>query len=168
MVQRHFDFFYLAGFVLVPFREPNWRGKGVLVDFSDLVPPHSRRWWKPYIFRKMDIGWYFAEKQERCVQRIERRVSFVVDILVGRRFGVSYTKPSREKALIYHAGLSHPNHLFTYHHHFFFLLPGLLGPSLCLLRPELSGSAVWGTHPTTTNQSPDKQAAENVHRSRIS
>ncbi len=76
IVQRHLDFFYLAGFVLVPWREENWCGKGVLVDFSDLVPPHSRRWWRSDDFRKMSIGWIFIEQQERCVQEIEHRVSF--------------------------------------------------------------------------------------------
>lgn len=43
-VQAQLDFFYLLGFIPAPFEERNWRGSGTLVDFSDLVPPHSREW----------------------------------------------------------------------------------------------------------------------------
>lgn len=63
IVQQQLDFFHLAGFVLVPFREQNWRGKGVLVDLCDLVPPHSERW-RQDDYRRMGVGWYFAEMRE--------------------------------------------------------------------------------------------------------
>ncbi|KAK0702713.1 hypothetical protein B0H67DRAFT_558328 [Lasiosphaeris hirsuta] len=59
IVQRHLDFFYLAGFALMPFREENWRGN-VLVDHSDLIPPQSLLWWKPH-YGRMEIGWYVEE-----------------------------------------------------------------------------------------------------------
>jgi len=59
IVQRHLDFFYLAGFALMPFREDNWRGN-VLVDHSDLIPPQNLLWWKPH-YGRMEIGWYFEE-----------------------------------------------------------------------------------------------------------
>lgn len=44
VVQSHLDFFYLAGFVNVPAKLDNWRGPGILVDFSDLVHPMSKEW----------------------------------------------------------------------------------------------------------------------------
>ncbi|KAK0655507.1 hypothetical protein B0T16DRAFT_397138 [Cercophora newfieldiana] len=59
IVQRHLDFFYLAGFGLMPFREQNWRGN-VLVDHSDLIPPHIVKWWKPH-YGRMEVGWYLEE-----------------------------------------------------------------------------------------------------------
>ncbi|KAL7922244.1 hypothetical protein ACQKWADRAFT_83311 [Trichoderma austrokoningii] len=43
-VQAQLDFFYLAGFICLPVEERNWRGAGTLVDFSDLLAPHSRMW----------------------------------------------------------------------------------------------------------------------------
>lgn len=44
VVQSHLDFCYLAGFICVPVKLDNWRGSGILVDFSDLVSPHFPEW----------------------------------------------------------------------------------------------------------------------------
>ncbi|KAB5576235.1 hypothetical protein GE09DRAFT_619468 [Coniochaeta sp. 2T2.1] len=40
------DFFHVAGFYNVPFNPTNWLGRGVLVDFSDIVSPlaHELDW----------------------------------------------------------------------------------------------------------------------------
>lgn len=38
------NFFHVAGFYQRQFKGNNWRGKGVLVDFSDLVPLHETLW----------------------------------------------------------------------------------------------------------------------------
>ncbi|KAM0249215.1 hypothetical protein ACHAQJ_009121 [Trichoderma viride] len=43
-VQAQLDFFYLSGFICLPVEERNWRGSGTLVDFSDLLAPHSPMW----------------------------------------------------------------------------------------------------------------------------
>ncbi len=67
IVQEQLDFFHLAGFVLVPFRDQNWKGKGTLVDFSDLIAPHSQGWWRVEDYQRMDVGWHFAELQKWCV-----------------------------------------------------------------------------------------------------
>ncbi|RSL94406.1 hypothetical protein CDV31_014320 [Fusarium ambrosium] len=45
---RQLDFFHVTGFINVSFNEANWRGSGVLVDFSDIVSPFARHpWWQP-------------------------------------------------------------------------------------------------------------------------
>lgn len=42
------DFFHITGFINVSFNEANWRGSGVLVDFSDIVSPFAHHpWWQP-------------------------------------------------------------------------------------------------------------------------
>lgn len=63
-VQQQLDFLYLAGFVLVPFYEQNWRGKGVLVDLCDLVPPYCRGRWRQNDYWRMSLERYFAEMSE--------------------------------------------------------------------------------------------------------
>ncbi|KAK3940391.1 hypothetical protein QBC46DRAFT_313928 [Diplogelasinospora grovesii] len=41
------DFFHITGFKSVLFNADNWRGKGMLVDFSAIVSYHTgQRWWK--------------------------------------------------------------------------------------------------------------------------
>lgn len=52
MVQSSLDFFYLAGFVCVLVKLDNWRGSGILVDFSDLILPHSPAW-RQFYYGKM-------------------------------------------------------------------------------------------------------------------
>ena len=44
VVLSHLDFFYLTGFVNVLFKEDNWRGSGILVDFSDILLPLAPEW----------------------------------------------------------------------------------------------------------------------------
>lgn len=39
IVQAQLDFFWLAGFCLVPSRVENWKGVGILVDMADLIYP---------------------------------------------------------------------------------------------------------------------------------
>jgi hypothetical protein len=79
VVQQQLDFFHLAGFNLVPFRDNNCRGKGILVHFSDLVPPHCQRW-RQEDYQKMSVGWYFVELQGWYVQE-ERTLIFRANIL---------------------------------------------------------------------------------------
>jgi len=69
IVQEQLDFFHLVGFCLVPFNEGNWRGKGTLVDFCDLVAPHSKGWWWVIMYRRMIVRSYFAEKKKRYVEK---------------------------------------------------------------------------------------------------
>ena len=53
------DFFTLTGFELVTFNESNWRGKGVLVDFSDIVPHHvGHPWWRERYYSRQGTGYY--------------------------------------------------------------------------------------------------------------
>lgn len=40
------------------FREENWRGQGVLVDFSDIVSLHGE--WHEIYYRRMQIESYFT------------------------------------------------------------------------------------------------------------
>lgn len=52
VVQPQLDFFYRTGFIFCSLEKRNWRGQGILVDFSDAVPPHAREW-KKYWFRRV-------------------------------------------------------------------------------------------------------------------
>ncbi|KAL2017903.1 hypothetical protein VTK56DRAFT_1559 [Thermocarpiscus australiensis] len=59
------DFFHITGFVSVPFNENSWRGKGVLVDFSDIVSYHAAyKWWLPS---------FYAAEQAELRRTVERR-----------------------------------------------------------------------------------------------
>jgi hypothetical protein len=52
------DYFHLLGFMNVPFNGRNWLGKGVLVDFSDIVPHHlAYEWWRPAVYARQQAGW---------------------------------------------------------------------------------------------------------------
>lgn len=44
VVQAQLDFFWLAGFCLVPSRAENWKGVGILVDMADLICPWHIPW----------------------------------------------------------------------------------------------------------------------------
>lgn len=46
VILSQLDFFHIVGFYNVPFNPANWRGEGVLVDFSDIVSPfaHELDW----------------------------------------------------------------------------------------------------------------------------
>lgn len=67
VVQSQYDFFYLAGFCIAHFKEDNWRGSGILVDFSDLVLPHLLQWQQGSYGRKvkMEDGVYDLEYPNR-------------------------------------------------------------------------------------------------------
>ncbi|KAI1499395.1 hypothetical protein F5X99DRAFT_430776 [Biscogniauxia marginata] len=67
IIQSHLDFFYLAGFECVPLKEDNWRGSGILVDFSDLVSPHAPEWdrFKYGRMVKTKLGFYDLERPNR-------------------------------------------------------------------------------------------------------
>lgn len=65
VVQRQLDFFHVAGFNLAPFREQNWRGEGILVDISDLIPPRDGGWWRQGDYQRMNVGGYIADLEER-------------------------------------------------------------------------------------------------------
>jgi hypothetical protein len=43
-LQDQLDFFWLTGFSLVPIADRNYRGSGILVDFSDPILPHDPTW----------------------------------------------------------------------------------------------------------------------------
>lgn len=55
VIQSQMDFFYLTGFVCPAFKEDNWRGSGILVDFSDIVSPLSPSWNRMLYGRKIKI-----------------------------------------------------------------------------------------------------------------
>lgn len=44
------NFFHLVGFNIHDVREPNWRGKGTLIDFSDLISPFERDHWDNHFY----------------------------------------------------------------------------------------------------------------------
>ena len=53
------NLFHLTGFQLVNFTETNWRGKGVLVDFSDIIPHHvGHPWWRERYYSRQGTGYY--------------------------------------------------------------------------------------------------------------
>ncbi len=54
-IQSQLDFFHMAGFLVLMFKKDNWRGQGVLVDFSDIVPLHETAW-AECDYRRMDIA----------------------------------------------------------------------------------------------------------------
>jgi len=55
VILSQYDFYYLAGFVCAPFKKDNWRGSGILVDFSDLTLPFaSRRQWSEMLYGRRD------------------------------------------------------------------------------------------------------------------
>ncbi|KAK0629941.1 hypothetical protein B0T17DRAFT_506453 [Bombardia bombarda] len=51
VIQAQYDFFYLVGFTFAQFKEDNWRGSGILVDFSDLTSPLTT-WWDRLVYGK--------------------------------------------------------------------------------------------------------------------
>ncbi|KAM7182889.1 hypothetical protein V8F33_013941 [Rhypophila sp. PSN 637] len=53
VIQSQMDFFYLTGFVCPAYKEDNWRGSGILVDFSDIVSPLSSSWQRLLYGRKI-------------------------------------------------------------------------------------------------------------------
>lgn len=55
VIQSQMDFFYLTGFVCPAFKEDNWRGSGVLVDFSDIISPLSPSWQRVLYGRKIKM-----------------------------------------------------------------------------------------------------------------
>ncbi|AEO70359.1 uncharacterized protein THITE_2121689 [Thermothielavioides terrestris NRRL 8126] len=51
------DFFHATGFVTVMFKGDNWAGKGMLVDFSDIVSYHTGfLWWRPSHYAALAVG----------------------------------------------------------------------------------------------------------------
>jgi hypothetical protein len=80
-IMAQLDFFHMTGFMTVSFNENNWRGRGVLVDFCDIVPHHTGyMWWRPSYYAEQQPGW--------CRQSVERAAE---GALLGPR-----PKPSEE------------------------------------------------------------------------
>lgn len=44
------NFFHLVGFNIHEIKAPNWRGKGKLVDFSDLISPFEYNHWNDHFY----------------------------------------------------------------------------------------------------------------------
>lgn len=56
-IDSQVDFFHLAGFMIDRFNPTNWLGKGVLVDFCDIIPHHTGyRWWRPAYYAQQGLG----------------------------------------------------------------------------------------------------------------
>ncbi|KAL8410427.1 hypothetical protein RB596_000200 [Gaeumannomyces avenae] len=49
VVLSSYELFHLAGFGTVDWLEANWRGPGILVDYSDLLRPDDS-WWRPEFY----------------------------------------------------------------------------------------------------------------------
>lgn len=84
------DFFHLTGFMVVSFNETNWLGKGVLVDFSDIVPYHTGYiWWRRAYYAQQEAG-FCRPSVERAARRglLGPRPKFVEE--PRRRFPAQY------------------------------------------------------------------------------
>ncbi len=57
LILDHLNFFYRVGFAPNGFKEENWRGPGILVDFSNLVLPFDS-WWQRCLY-----GWVIKTKE---------------------------------------------------------------------------------------------------------
>lgn len=98
VVQRQLDFFHVAGFNLAPFRERNWRGEGILVDISDLIPPHGRGWWRQGDYQRMNVRGYISDLEERYVRAERTLISKELTYCEGRRpCGENSRKCNRSK-----------------------------------------------------------------------
>ena len=66
-------FFHITGFSLVPFKCNNWRGSGVLVDFSDIVSPFADSpWWRESEYR-MDQDFSYIREYAECGELLNPR-----------------------------------------------------------------------------------------------
>ncbi|KAK3901190.1 hypothetical protein C8A05DRAFT_35148 [Staphylotrichum tortipilum] len=70
VIDAQVDFFHLTGLIVHRFNETNYLGKGILVDFSDLVPHHTGRdWWRPvYYYAQQERGFYRGSA-ERAIRK---------------------------------------------------------------------------------------------------
>jgi hypothetical protein len=60
VVQTQLDFFYIIGFSVESLKADNWEGKGLLVDFSDILSPLDN-FWCPSLVR-YEAGAMFWER----------------------------------------------------------------------------------------------------------
>jgi len=51
VMQSQLDFYWLAGFCLVPMRLENWKGPGVLIDMADIICPWHAGWFQTWYRR---------------------------------------------------------------------------------------------------------------------
>lgn len=60
-ISSQLDFFHVAGFDIVPFNPTNWRGEGILIDFSDIVSPLAPDWhWRRTNYAKYQTLYHGA------------------------------------------------------------------------------------------------------------
>lgn len=70
-IDSQVDFFHLAGFMIDRFNPNNWLGKGVLVDFSDVIPHHTgHRWWRPAYYAQQELGFCRIPAERALEQRL--------------------------------------------------------------------------------------------------
>ena len=92
------DFFYLTGFMIERFNETNWVGKGVLIDFSDIISYHTgSMWWRPSYYAEQKAG-FCRGSAERAVQKglLGPRPKSIQE---PRRLPVPYHRPTANHIL---------------------------------------------------------------------
>lgn len=67
------DFFHTIGFSISDFRVDNWRGKGTLVDFSDIISPLERGAWRNGLWGEPYHAQFPLEVQRRLDEEKEFR-----------------------------------------------------------------------------------------------
>ncbi|KFY95926.1 hypothetical protein V498_03004 [Pseudogymnoascus sp. VKM F-4517 (FW-2822)] len=60
IVQAQLDFFYVVGFSIETLKADNWEGKGLLVDFCDILSPLDRFWCPSLV--KCEVGAMFTQR----------------------------------------------------------------------------------------------------------
>lgn len=60
VVQAQLDFFYIVGFSIETLKADNWEGKGLLVDFCDILSPLDRFWCPSLV--KCEVGAMFTQR----------------------------------------------------------------------------------------------------------
>lgn len=61
VVQSQLDVFHRIGFSLESLKRDNWRGQGLLVDFSDILAPLDR-YWSPRKHARCDATMIFGHE----------------------------------------------------------------------------------------------------------
>ena len=98
-IDSQVDFFPLAEFMIDRFNPTNWLGRGMLVDFSDIIPHHmGYRWWQPAYYAQQGLGSCRIPAERALEQRLLRprpkRGPIQADLRQGQR-GSFLPAPSR-------------------------------------------------------------------------
>ncbi len=68
------DFFHVVGFSITEFAPSNWRGKGTLVDFSDIISPIQPYYWGDGVYPSYYKS--FAKRVQIGLDRVEEYRAF--------------------------------------------------------------------------------------------